>query len=239
MTVKRALITVVKRPEAGATKTRLCPPLSPQQAADFYYCLMRDTLALMARVPDVKPIVAFTPLEAEDYFLNLTSDSFELIPQRGRNLGERLDNVLTTYLQRGYSQVVVMDSDSPTLPITCLGQAFGELDDPTVDVVLGPCEDGGYYLIGLKAPCSALFRGIVMSTPTVTVETLERAREQGLKAVCLPRWYDVDTPENLERLIEELRSRPDHPAKHTKAFLQNTEIAHAQSGGRRLKKRRA
>jgi glycosyltransferase A (GT-A) superfamily protein (DUF2064 family) len=96
------------------------------------------------------------------------------------------------------------------------------LDDPTVDVVLGPCDDGGYYLIGLKSPCSALFRGIVMSTSTVTAQTLERAQEQGLRAACLPRWYDVDTPEDLERLIDELCSRPDHSAQYTIDFLSNT-----------------
>jgi rSAM/selenodomain-associated transferase 1 len=222
MSAKRVLITVVKRPEAGVTKTRLCPPFSPQQAADFYYCLMRDTLALMACVPDVEPMLAYTPADAEGYFRNLVSDSFELIPQQGQDLGERLDNVLTTCLQRGYCQAVVMDSDSPTLPITYLKQAFRELDDPTVDVVLGPCDDGGYYLIGLKSPCSALFRGIVMSTSTVRAQTLERARRQGLRVACLPRWYDVDTPEDLERLIDELCSRPDHSAQHTTDFLSNT-----------------
>jgi len=222
MSAKQALITVVKRPEAGVTKTRLCPPFSPQQAADFYSCLMRDTLALMAGVPDVEPMLAYTPAAAEGYFRGLVSNSFELIPQQGQDLGERLYNVLTTCLQRGYGQAVVMDSDSPTLPISYLKQAFHELDDPTVDVVLGPCDDGGYYLIGLKSPCSALFRGIVMSTSTVTAQTLERAQEQGLRVACLPRWYDVDTPEDLERLIDELCSRPDHSAQHTTEFLSNT-----------------
>ena len=137
----------------------------------------------------------------------------------GADLGERLDNVLRDCLQSGYRQVVVTDSDSPTLPAAHLEQAFGELDDPAVDVVLGPCEDGGYYLVGLKAPCSALFRGIVMSTSTVLAETLERAEEQGLRVACLHSWYDVDTYEDLGRLAEELASQPDHVARHTRAFL--------------------
>jgi glycosyltransferase A (GT-A) superfamily protein (DUF2064 family) len=137
----------------------------------------------------------------------------------GADLGERLDNVLTHCLRNGYRQAVVTDSDSPTLPVAYLKQAFGELDDPTVDVVLGPCDDGGYYLIGLKAPCSALFRGIAMSTSTVAADTLRRAEEQGLRVACLPRWYDVDTYEDLARLIEALSSQPDHIAQHTRAFL--------------------
>lgn len=112
-----------------------------------------------------------------------------------------------------------MDSDSPTLPVAFLEQAFRALDDPAVDVVLGPCDDGGYYLIGLRAPCPALFRGIVMSTSTVAAETLERARARGLRVACLPSWYDVDTPEDLERLIQELHARPDDQARHTRAVL--------------------
>jgi glycosyltransferase A (GT-A) superfamily protein (DUF2064 family) len=127
--------------------------------------------------------------------------------------------VLTWHLQNGYRQAVVTDSDSPTLPVAHLEQAFTELDKPNVDVVLGPCDDGGYYLIGLKSPCAALFRRVAMSTATVLKDTLERAREQGLRAICLPGWYDVDTFEDLQRLATEIRTRPDYYARHTRAFL--------------------
>jgi glycosyltransferase A (GT-A) superfamily protein (DUF2064 family) len=127
--------------------------------------------------------------------------------------------VIARCLQEGYGQAVVMDSDSPTLPLACLRQAFQTLDDPATDVVLGPCDDGGYYLIGLKSPCPALFRGITMSTPTVATETMERARNQGLRTFCLPRWYDVDIYADLTRLIEELRFLPDALAPNTREFL--------------------
>jgi rSAM/selenodomain-associated transferase 1 len=217
--VHRALMVVAKEPSVGRTKTRLSPPLSGQQATDLYRCLLLDTMELMKRVEGVQPIIAYLPPGAEPFFRRLAPPGFDFVPQVGADLGERLDNVLTHCLQKGYRQAVVMDSDSPTLPVAYLRQAFRELDDPTVDVVLGPCDDGGYYLIGLKSPCAALFRGIVMSTSTVVTETLERAREQGLRVACLPRWYDVDTYEDLERLVKELHSQPDHPAKHTRAFL--------------------
>jgi len=219
--VHRALMVMAKEPLPGRTKTRLSPPLSGQQAADLYRCFLLDTLELMKRVEGVQPIIAYLPPEARPFFRCFAPPGFDFIPQVGAHLGERLDNVLTHCLQRGYHQAVVMDSDSPTLPVTYLRQAFKELEDPRVDVVLGPCNDGGYYLIGLKSPCSALFQGMVMSTPTVVTETLERAREQRLQVACLPRWHDVDTSEDLERLIEELRSQPDHLAQHTRAFLSN------------------
>jgi glycosyltransferase A (GT-A) superfamily protein (DUF2064 family) len=111
-----------------------------------------------------------------------------------------------------------MDSDSPTLPPKYLKQALERLEDENVDVVVGPCEDGGYYLIGLKHPCSALFN-VVMSTPTVLQETLQRARGQGLRTACLPTWYDIDTPEDLERLRRELASLPAHTAPRTRQLL--------------------
>jgi len=167
----------------------------------------------------VQAIIAHLPPKTEPFFRRIAPPGFDFAPQVGADLGERLDNVLTYCLQKGYRQAVVMDSDSPTLPVAYLRQAFRELDDPTVDVVLGPCDHGGYGIIRLKSPCAALFRGIVMSTSTVVTETLERAREQGLRVACLPGWYDVDTYEDLERLIEQLLSQPDHLAQHTRTFL--------------------
>jgi rSAM/selenodomain-associated transferase 1 len=215
-------MVMAKEPLAGQTKTRLSPPLSDQEAAELYRCFLLDTLELMQRVGSVQPIIAYHPVEAEPFFRRFAPPGFDFVPQVGADLGERLDHVLTTCLQNGYGQAVVTDSDSPTLPLTYLRQAFSELDDPDVDVVLGPCDDGGYYLIGLKSPCSALFQGIAMSTSSVLADTLQRAQEQGLRAVCLPRWYDVDTHESLTRLAKELASRPDRPARHTRAFLSDT-----------------
>jgi rSAM/selenodomain-associated transferase 1 len=221
--VDRALIVVAKEPQAGSTKTRLCPPLSGPEAAELYRCFLLDTLELMRRVASAQPIIAYLPLEAEPFFRSLAPAGFDLVPQVGPDLGERLDHVLTQCLQSGYRQAVVMDSDSPTLPLAYLERAFRHLDDPTVDVVLGPCRDGGYYLIGLKAPCSALFRGIAMSTSTVAAETIERAQGQGLRVASLSPWRDVDTYGDLERFVEELTALPDHQARHTRALLSDPE----------------
>ena len=217
--MNRALIIVAKQPEAGRTKTRLSPPLSGEQAATLYHCFLLDTLELMQRAEIVQPILAYTPDEAEPFFREIVPDGFELVPQVGPDLGERLHNVLRHCLENGYDQAVVMDSDSPTLPVELLRQAFQALDAPGNDVVLGPCEDGGYYLIGLKRPCAALFRGIPMSTPRVAAETMLRAREQGLRTVELPRWYDVDVYADVQRLDGEVRALPADRARHTRAFL--------------------
>lgn len=220
--MERALLVMAKEPEAGRTKTRLTPHLSDQEAADLYRCLLSDTLDLMQQVPDVQPIIAYHPERAQAFFRDFAPPGFGFLPQVGPDLGARLDNVLAHCLENGYRQAAVMNSDGPTLPLAYLEQAFDALDDPFVDVVLGPSEDGGYYLIGLKAPCSALFEGIVMSTSTVLAETLARTEQEGLQTVCLPSWYDIDTDQDLARLVEELSSHAGSQAAHTRAFLVRT-----------------
>jgi rSAM/selenodomain-associated transferase 1 len=217
MPVEQALITVAKRPRAGATKTRLCPPLSLAQAAAFYSCLMRDTLALMARVPAVQCVVAYTPESARVYFHHLVPNGFDLIPQRGTDLGERLLNALAHYLSQGYDKAVIMNSDGPTLPVIYLKQAFAGLDE--ADVTLGPGHDGGYYLIGMKHAHAGLFEGITWSTEQVVPQTLARIRQLGLTVHCLPEWYDVDTAADMDRLLAEFRAHPEHPARCTRQFL--------------------
>jgi hypothetical protein len=217
MDEKKALITVVKRPQAGATKTRLCPPFSLEEAAALYDCLMRDTLGLMRRVPGVQPVIAYAPPDARDYFRRLADNGFALVAQRGPDLGRRLLNVLARFLNRGYAKAVVMNSDGPTLPVDYLTRAFDALDG--ADVVLGPGHDGGYYLIGMKRPHADLFRDIAWSTAEVVRQTLVRIHRLGLTVHQLPQWYDVDVPADLERLQVEFRRHPRHPARHTRRFL--------------------
>jgi rSAM/selenodomain-associated transferase 1 len=213
----RALLVVAKRPAPGRTKTRLCPPLTGQQAADLYRCLLLDTLALIRSLPDVHPIIAYLPQDAAGYFRELAPD-FDLLPQEGADLGERLDNALTHCLQNGFRQAVIMNSDGPTLPAANLRRAFDLLDEGA-DVVLGPCEDGGYYLIGITAPQPTLFYAMEMSTPTVMDETLARASAAGLTVAQLGTWYDVDTAADLARLAAELRDGQAGVGRATRSFL--------------------
>lgn len=212
-----ALIVVAKQPAPGQTKTRLSPPLAPEQASALYECFLLDTLDAMRRVENAQRVIAYLPDDARDYFHRLAPD-FELAPQLGHGLGERLDHALTSYLSRGYERVVIMDSDSPTLPPSHLRQAFTALADDA-DVAIGPCEDGGYYLIGIKKPAPRLLREVQMSTPTVTKDTLALAEREGLRVRLLPLWYDVDNADSLKRLIEEIESLNSNTSEHTRKFL--------------------
>ncbi len=214
----RALIVVAKRPAPGQTKTRLTPPLTPEQAVALYECLLLDTLDLMSQVEGVQLLLAYAPDDAEPFFRALAPQAFAFYPQQGASLGERLHRILSHCLGHGCRQAVVMDSDSPTLPADYVRRAFAALDDPHVDIVLGPCDDGGYYLIGLKQPCASLF-DVQMSTPHVLADTLTRAREAGLTAALLPVWYDVDTAQEVDRLRAEMAAHPNGSAPRTRAWL--------------------
>ena len=215
-----ALIVVAKRPAPGKTKTRLCPPLTPEMASALYERFLFDTLDQMRQVTNSHHVIAY--LDEQDYFQRLAPD-FELIPQEGHDLGERLDRALTCYLSRGYERVVIMDSDSPTLPPHYLSRAFDVLSDGA-DVVLGPCDDGGYYLIGIKSPTPRLLREVHMSTPTVAAETIALAKEEGLNLISLPVWYDVDDAASLSRLRQEIETLHPSVAAHTRQFLQQDAI---------------
>jgi rSAM/selenodomain-associated transferase 1 len=217
---KKALLVMAKRPYPGQTKTRMIPALTPQEAANLYACFLQDVLALVRSLPGITPCIAYAPADDEtrSYFQTVAPD-FTLVPQIGADLGARLDGVLTHCLQNGYTQVVAMNSDSPTLPAAYLAQAFAQLGDPAVDVTLGPCEDGGYYLIGWKRAHPRLVREVQMSTNHVLQDTLAIAQAENLRVALLPSWYDVDELAELRRLQAELREKPD-TAPHTRRFFE-------------------
>lgn len=213
---RRALLVMAKQPVPGLTKTRLTPPLTPEQAAQLYASLLQDTLDAVRAAQSIfpfTPYIAYYPEEAKESFRALAPD-FQLVLQRGQTLSERLQSVLSTVQAQGYDQVAAINSDSPSLPPAYLTGAFEELDKPQIDAVFGPCEDGGYYLIGWKRPYPRLLREVTMSTTHVLSDTLAIARQEKIEVAVLPAWYDVDDVVDLERL------RTDQNAgAHTRAFF--------------------
>ncbi len=213
----RALLVIAKRPAARQTKTRLCPPLSGEEAAELYEGFLKDMLDLARMVPGVARFINYWPPDQAGYFERLAPD-FNLLPQAGDDLGARLDNALTHCLTHGFEQAVIAGSDSPTLPAVYLARAFELLNQ--ADLVLGPCDDGGYYLIGLNRPRPRLLREVTMSTSSVTRDTLALARAEGLRAAQLPAWYDVDTVSDFYRLAADLNRLPADIAPFTRRCLQ-------------------
>ena len=215
--VRRAVIVMAKRPAAGRTKTRLTPALSPQQAADLYECFLLDTLRALTSRADCTTVIAIDSADAEDYFESIAPEVPQ-VEQIGEALGDRLDSVMSALLDQGFDQVFALGSDSPDLPPGHLDQAFALLVAPDTDVVFGPSDDGGYYLIGWKQRWSRLVTDVTMSTPQVLADTLAIADGLGLSVSLAPTWHDVDTPQDLDRLQASILSAP---GTRTASFLRS------------------
>ena len=215
-----AVAIMAKAPRPGTVKTRLCPPLLATEAAALYRCFLLDKIATVGGLADTRPVIAYTPDDARAEF-DVLAPGFALVSQDGPDLGARLHSTLAGLLAAGHAGAIAVDSDTPTLPSGFLQQAVDCLTRPGPDVVLGPTEDGGYYLIGVRAPHRELFERMPWSTSDVLEITRRRAAAAGLRALCLPTWFDVDTPDDLERLRAILATGNDTTACETRRFLTN------------------
>jgi uncharacterized protein len=242
-----ALAVMTKAPQAGRVKTRLVPPLTPEEAAELNKCFLRDTVAAISsacsRRPvgdekkmDFKPesrashseaataacgIAVYTPVGAESAYKDIFPADFSLLPQRGDKFGERLYFAVEDLFKCGFDSVCLIDSDSPTVPGENFAEAVELLNTTEDRVVLGPSDDGGYYLIGVKKPHQHLFEQIDWSTERVLNQTIQRATEIGLEVKLLPTGYDVDDGASLRRLCNEILAdaTPADVAPYTRQFL--------------------
>jgi len=208
-----AVAVMTKVPGMTVVKSRLHEALGEACATELYRCFLLDRLDAVATLPDIAGAVAFTPPEAEALMRELAPPTLRLVLQRGADLGERLSNILTDLLDRGHPGAIAVDSDSPTLPMAYVAEAATVLSGAKCDVVLGPCEDGGYYLVGLRCPQPALFEGIPWSTDAVFAMTLEKARARDLSVHVLPQWFDVDTEMDLRRLYADITATAHGPQR--------------------------
>ena len=218
-----ALAVMTKVPRAGQVKTRLVPPLNPEDAAKLNVCFLRDTATAIVKAcgATARGIGVYTPVGSETAYAEILPPEFELLPQRGDGFGERLAFAASDLFQCGFASVCLIDSDSPTVSTEVYAQAVELLSTPDDRVVLGPSDDGGYYLIGMKRVHPQLFERIDWSTERVLSQTRERGRELNLEVSLLPAGYDVDDAASLRRLRDELlldKSPPDR-AIHTRKFL--------------------
>jgi uncharacterized protein len=226
---------MAKAPRPGKVKTRLTPPLTPDQASALNIRFIRDTTENIQHVTQASNsagLVVYTPVGDESAFESLLPSGFRLLPQRGDGFGERLLCACEDLFSCGFSAVCLIDSDSPTMPRDALLQAVERLSRAGDRMVLGGSDDGGYYLIGIKRLHHRLFEQIDWSTERVFGQTLERANEIGLRAELLPTWYDVDDAATLERLRRELAAPASagYEAKHTRDYLQKLQASSTASG---------
>lgn len=221
---------ICKTPMAGNSKTRLSPPLRPDECAGLSACFIRDlsnTIDTLTATDDVTGYAVYTPVGTETTLRGLLPSSFRLLSQCDGDLGARLRGAIAGLLEAGHHGAILVNSDSPTLPLSILRAAVNAVRQGD-NVVLGPALDGGYTLVGLSKPHDRLFADIPWSTPQVYRLSLERAREIDLPVVNVPQWYDIDDEYTLRLLQAELAGQrlefadpglAGAEALHTRLFL--------------------
>jgi rSAM/selenodomain-associated transferase 1 len=226
-----ALALMCKAPIDGESKTRLCPPLTPGEAAALSACFIADVAASVAEAAaagNARGYAMIAPAGMDAAFAGLLPEGVSILPQRGADLSARLINATGDLLAAGHAGVCFINADGPTLPPALLAMAVTALREPDQRVVLVPAIDGGYALIGINLEAPGLFADIAWSTSQVLAQTLARAARLGLPVSILPPWYDVDDAAGLELLCQELFDPAPFPlagcvrpaaALRTRAFL--------------------
>jgi rSAM/selenodomain-associated transferase 1 len=208
---------MAKAPLPGAVKTRLVPPLRSDAAAALGASFLRDVTENVARAACDEAIhgyVAYAPSGSERLFDGMLASRTRLVLADGAGIsaprvhgfGRCLLQAAEALFARGHDAVCLLNSDSPTLPTPLIARAASALTAPGDRVVLGPADDGGYYIVGMKAPHAGLFEDIAWSTASVAAQTRQRAYTLGLPITELDPWYDVDDAPALCRLFRELES---------------------------------
>lgn len=205
-----AIGIICKTPAAGLCKTRLSPPLAPEDCAGLSACFIRDltnTIAEVAADSDAVPYAVYTPTGSEESLRALLPREFRLRPQVEGGFGVRLRTGLSNLLDAGHAGAILVNSDSPTLPAAILREAVDAVREKRA-LVLSPAFDGGYTLIGVSDIRDEIFDDIPWSTADVYRLTVERVQQIGYRLLNVPGWYDVDDATSLNILRDELLGRP-------------------------------
>lgn len=209
--MRRAVICFTRVPRPGVTKTRLLPVLSPEQCAALHRAFLMDQ-ARVYRELAAELFVAYAPDPDWELLKDIFPMAAEFFPQEGEDLGERMDAAIRRVLILGFERVVLTGTDLPAMGYEHLESGFSALD--SFDVVLGPTPDGGYYLVGTKTPCPAVFENQQYGGGNVYENTAAAVERAGLSLGQALPCGDVDTPEDLRRLV--LQADPE---SHTGQLL--------------------
>ena len=202
MPAEGAIIIFAKAPVPGTVKTRMCPPLAPDEAASLHGSLVMDAVERTRSLRGFDVFLACTPGMNHPFFQTLAArHRIRLYDQVGEDLGQRMDHALTAAFTRGYAHALLAGTDIPNISAHHYERAKALLQ--TTDVVLGPTKDGGYYLVGAKQPVPALFAGIPWSTGDVLAQSQARAERAGLVVGLLEPERDLDTFDDVQAFLHE------------------------------------
>lgn len=204
-----AIVVMVKTPHPGKVKTRLQPFLTAEQSASLAACFMQDTV-LKVRKLTANIIIGFAPAGGQTELQAILGENLLWAEQIGDNLGERIESVIGFAESNGFGPIITIGTDSPSLPVSQIQTAIEYFRSKETELVLGPSADGGYYLIGLRKSIPGIFENILWSSPTVFEQTVKNAESAGVSRIKkLSIWDDVDTPQDLFSLRNELINNPE------------------------------
>jgi rSAM/selenodomain-associated transferase 1 len=213
----RPVLAIMARAPSSPGKSRLIRELDTRDGASLRGALLRDTFASVSDL-DVEKAVLFTPPEHEGEIRSLTPFPAVFLPQRGATLGDRMDAGMRDLFGLGFDAVALIGSDLPTLPSVHVSAALDILARRPDALVLGPAEDGGYYLIGVTRSHPQLFERIPWGTSQVLERTCEAAEELGIAVERISPWYDVDSASDLRRLWRGVAAA-ERIARYTRAWV--------------------
>lgn len=219
MSLVNVLLIFAKYPDPGKVKTRMQPQVSAQDAAELYRAMVEDLYVSLARSDNFDTIVCFTPESKRNAFKNWLGSGVSLKNQCEGNLGDKLGTAFKSCFNDGYKKVIAIGGDCVTVTAEEVSRAFGHLD--TNDAVIGPTEDGGYYLIGTSAMIPGLFNTIAWSTERVFTQTIQILKSLSLRHTVLENKFDIDTVRDAEKLFQKIGGSNESDSKQTPAILYN------------------
>lgn len=204
--------------QPGVVKTRLAAAIGDETAATLQLAFIRTLLTRMQSIPQSK-VLAFTPAERRGEFAKIADGSWEIEPQSEGDLGQRIACFFQSAFEQGFRRVVLIGSDSPTVPVQYVAEAFKRL--ATEPLVIGSSADGGFYLVGAAGSWPAtIFDRVEWSTGRVWEQVLGNLRAAHVPVAQLPPWYDVDEAKDLRRLAAELVAEDDKSLRELSKVVQ-------------------
>lgn len=203
--MKKALIIFTKEPKPGFTKTRLMPYLSGEECARLHKKFLRKIRDSLTHTKSYDCFVCYAKAEGYDELKNIFKEDVFYFPQDGDNLGKKMENAFLFLFEKGYDKIILIGSDTPQIKKADIDESFLSLD--TTEIVLGPTEDGGYYLVGMNSFSPEIFGIEAYSHEGVFSDTVDIIKKLGFSYGLIKKYYDIDTPEDLKRYKRECNEK--------------------------------
>jgi rSAM/selenodomain-associated transferase 1 len=223
------LLIFAKYPEPGEVMTRLCPAITSQEAAKIQRACIRLLCERAFRSWPVRPLLFISPDDAEDRFREFANPYIPMMPQGDGDLGDRLTRAAKTAFDEGSPELLIIGTDSPTITDEMIDAAQKRLKES--DVVIGPCDDGGFYLIGMKHFDDQMFKDIEWGSDRVTDQAVRQLKSRGIKVGMLEPWYDIDRPADLKRAAKDMRTADRYDAYELLRVIEEVLAAHDLKAG--------